>query len=529
MVKTWVKPYTEDFNTYAKLIAEIVSLPEEYCLSITGAKATVYASAVFAKKAITSSVKFSFLNTKGSFKLHHSILGFTRKSGYRCSYGGVTVTVSAASYPTAIEALKTKFPDSFTEYAICTMFGSKTGEVFISKQKAERSTDSADSAIVYTGKVSTGSPVNSFVDGQLEYLYGKFAGVEKEELHLIQKLACQEKRSQWLTEHAELTINSRLYFASRSENVAGYIKDLTATTWPCMAIRTFRITEELTGNCSERTRIAFKLPGKPTELVGYVDRLTGAISQEPGHSIPCESKDHILSIGRGMLVRYNVSGNYLLTQDLEVRDIETDLVERENDFIDLGEMTEERGLLQRVETLAEVVFNNVQNGILEPAQLENRSESQVMTDIKGVNWNRIFGFDMEAIFHVMVAVFGIALGVVALVLFCKMKKWWNDCAGSDSNIQESTRRHWSRVRAGLRGRRTGGDLEGGYRHIGIPLPEMPDIADVAGPEVPAVLYSCGVQGNDGRVSLTEEPGNELASTDEKKRPDTRTVKLQTPE
>ena len=100
---------------------------------------------------------------------------------------------------------------------------------------------------------------------------------------------------------------------------------------------------------------------------------------------------------------------------------------------------------------------------------------------------------------------------------------------NENNIQESTRRHWSRVRAGLRGRRTGGDLEGGYRHIGIPLPEMPDITDVAGPEVPAVRYSCGVQGNDGRVSLTEEPGNELASTDEKKRPDTRTVKLQTPE
>ena len=85
-----------------------------------------------------------------------------------------------------------------------------------------------------------------------------------------------------------------------------------------------------------------------------------------------------------MLVRYNATGHYLLTQDLEVRDIESDLVERENDFIDLGEMTEKRGLLQRVETLAEVVFNNVQNGILEPSQLDNRSYNQVMEDIKGV-------------------------------------------------------------------------------------------------------------------------------------------------
>ena len=67
-----------------------------------------------------------------------------------------------------------------------------------------------------------------------------------------------------------------------------------------------------------------------------------------------------------------------------MRDIESDLVEREIDFIDLGEMTEERGLLQRVETLAEVVFNNVQNGILEPSQLDNRSYNQVMEDIKGV-------------------------------------------------------------------------------------------------------------------------------------------------
>ena len=85
-----------------------------------------------------------------------------------------------------------------------------------------------------------------------------------------------------------------------------------------------------------------------------------------------------------MLVRYNATGHYLLTQDLEVRDIESDLVEREIDFIDLGEMTEERGLLQRVKTLAEVVFNNVQNGILEPSQLDNRSYNQVMEDIKGV-------------------------------------------------------------------------------------------------------------------------------------------------
>lgn len=97
------------------------------------------------------------------------------------------------------------------------MVWAKTGEVYASKQKAQRSTDSADSAIVYTGTVSTGSPVNSFVDGQLEFLYSKFAGVEKEELHLIQKLACQEKRSEWLTEHAEMTINSRLYFSSRSK------------------------------------------------------------------------------------------------------------------------------------------------------------------------------------------------------------------------------------------------------------------------------------------------------------------------
>ena len=72
-----------------------------------------------------------------------------------------------------------------------------------------------------------------------------------------------------------------------------------------------------------------------------------------------------------MLVRYNATGHYLLTQDLEVRD---------NDFIDLGEMTEERGLLQRVETLAEVVFNNVQNGILEPSQLDNRSEDIKVLD-----------------------------------------------------------------------------------------------------------------------------------------------------
>ena len=108
---------------------------------------------------------------------------------------------------------------------------------------------------------------------------------------------------------------------------------------------------------------------------------------------------------------------------------------------------------------------------------------------------------MEATFHGIVAAVGIVLGVVALVLFCKMKKWWNDCAGSDSHIQESTRRHWSRVRAGLRRRRVGDDLEGGYqRIIGIPLPEVPDIADVASPEVPAVHYSCGVQGDDGRVT-----------------------------
>ena len=79
---------------------------------------------------------------------------------------------------------------------------------------------------------------------------------------------------------------------------------------------------------------------------------------------------------------------------------------------------------------------------------------------------------MEATFHGIVAAVGIVLGVVALALFCKMKKWWNDCAGSDSHIQESTRRHWSRVRAGLRRRRVGGDLEGGYqRNIGIPLPK----------------------------------------------------------
>ena len=143
---------------------------------------------------------------------------------------------------------------------------------------------------------------------------------------------------------------------------------------------------------------------------------------------------------------------------------------------------------------------------------------------------------MEATFHGIVAAVGIVLGVVALALFCKMKKWWNDCAGSDSHIQKSTRRHWSRVRAGLRRRRVGGDLEGGYQHIGITLPEVPDIADVASPEVPAVHYSCGVQGDDGRVSLTEEPGSELTtsergvpSTNQKKRPDTRTVKLQTPE
>ena len=108
---------------------------------------------------------------------------------------------------------------------------------------------------------------------------------------------------------------------------------------------------------------------------------------------------------------------------------------------------------------------------------------------------------------------------------------------NENKIQESTRRHWSRVRAGLRRRRVGRDLEGGYQHIGIPLPEVPDIADVASPEVPPVHYSCGVQRDDGRVTgkfdrrAWKRVNNirEEGSTNQKKRPDTRTVKLQTPE
>ena len=119
-----------------------------------------------------------------------------------------------------------------------------------------------------------------------------------------------------------------------------------------------------------------------------------------------------------MMVRYNKTGTYLMMQDIEIREINSDLIEMENDFVDIGTLEEDRSITQRLEALAETVYKNLDSGSMRETQLQNRTESSALGDLNNLNWKKVFGLDIEAVYHGVLAVIGTATGVVVLICLC---------------------------------------------------------------------------------------------------------------
>ena len=59
-----------------------------------------------------------------------------------------------------------------------------------------------------------------------------------------------------------------------------------------------------------------------------------------------------------------------MMQDLEIREINSDLIEMKNNFADIGTLEEDRSITQRLEALAETVYKNLDSESMRETQLQ---------------------------------------------------------------------------------------------------------------------------------------------------------------
>ena len=59
-----------------------------------------------------------------------------------------------------------------------------------------------------------------------------------------------------------------------------------------------------------------------------------------------------------------------MMQDLEIREINSDLIEMKNNFVDIGTLEEDRSITQRLEALAETVYKNLDSESMRETQLQ---------------------------------------------------------------------------------------------------------------------------------------------------------------
>ena len=125
--------------------------------------------------------------------------------------------------------------------------------------------------------------------------------------------------------------------------------------------------------------------------------------------------------------------------------------------------------------------------------MENTEQNRkhALGDLRDLNWTKVFGLDIEAIYHGALAVIGTATGVVVLICLCKARSWLQGCCGGrEGQIRHQANRQWHRLSHRIQNRGRDFSMERGSGYVSvdaesIPLPELPrEASDVVGPVVP---------------------------------------------
>ena len=414
----------DDLTVYADYVKKI-STSKGFCVSISGSQMVAYENGYFSKAPPNSTVLYSLVDLRSKFNDKHTYRGFTRKGGYRCE-GDISTKVEASTYEKAVDALR-RLP-SYEKWYICLrVMSDEVGKITIS-QTAERSPDVSDWVLEHTGKITTGSPEGSLVDARLSYLYNEVATRERGQLHRLQKEMCLQKRREWALSRSLLALDPQLYIqASRGGEMAGVVQDLELKLWKCDTVDTFRLIQ--TNNCTQNLNVEFKI-GNLTKQ-GWVDRLSRRITSDSGLALPCQEQSKLLSVGKGMFVKYSLEKIMLVTQAIAMEHFDSDFVVKESVLEeDLGDLMRQQSMANKLESLSEVIYSNIAGGsLLLPDVTIFNSSSGAEGLIQSIDkWKLYWGWSHLVRNMIVVA---IMLGSISLGYCCLKHGWCRKICGND--------------------------------------------------------------------------------------------------
>lgn len=151
---------------------------------------------------------------------------------------------------------------------------------------------------------------------------------------------------------------------------------------------------------------------------GYPELSTGRIGSSPGKKIRYEDRDNFISVGYGMVVLFNSSGNYLHTQKrVAVVPPEDEYVWPNLNFEDIGEAMKQGSLASQVQDLEGLVFGNLQRGILEEPDYHFVNSKNTMAEVLGKV--RIPSFGMQGMITIIIIIVIVIILIVMLCCCCR--------------------------------------------------------------------------------------------------------------
>ena len=215
------------------------------------------------------------------------------------------VAKEVKTYAAAANYIIKMKPNTYHDYIMCM-----AKESTVTFVKFEKGGGPSDFILKYSGLPTTKSIKGSFIESQLNYI-GTM--VEQERANTLKKKLhkdCLEEMKDWASGQALLDLNPDLYVqAYVDDQRAGRLEKGKLISWQCTKTDEWQILENINStNCTRNTKVAFRHTMDDSVHEGYVERQTGRIVENPGAETPCSEKDHVLAIGNGMLLKYDVHG-----------------------------------------------------------------------------------------------------------------------------------------------------------------------------------------------------------------------------
>ena len=209
----------------------------------------------------------------------------------------------------------------------------------------------------------------------------------------------------------DLFIQSKLKEDGDKE-FAGYVRGRKIYYWECPPVDTFALAVPHTNtslNCTTRPKVEFMR--QEHKYTGYLDLPTGRIRPTSGAQVECSERDNFMNIGFGMMVEFNESGEYLIAEGNHVaRQNLEEFIPRNLPIDGIAEMMKSESLSYEVNQLAEIVYQNIDNGALVKDHGIEAELGQSMTRNK-IEWPKIHHFGTKSLILTLVV-----LGVLVIIV-----------------------------------------------------------------------------------------------------------------